>query len=118
MKSIKGRPISNDVEILIYTQEFKDYDGEKSKWVWNKEIFKNGPLSVEFDDPIFTKSEKLIKELDIIEKFYISKKGDRKLRITKIDKKRIEDINLELNEFHYSLFPEDRPKIRKVRKTK
>lgn len=114
MKSIKrGRPQDNDIPILVYTQEFKDYSGEKYKWVWDKIKSPNGPLSVEIDDPQFNISEKLLRELDKIEQKYIPKKGERKPRITKEDKQRIEQIENELIEFHYSLYPEDRPKTKK-----
>lgn len=114
MKSTnRGRPIENDTPILIYTQEFNVYNGEKQIWNWDKTKFKNGPISVEFFDPVFTVSEKLLKELEKINTKYLPKKGERKTRITKEDKQRIEIIEKELDEFHYSFWPEDRPKIRK-----
>jgi hypothetical protein len=115
MKSIKtqrGRPLENDAPLLIYTQEFKSYDGERHIWRWDKTKNKNGPISVEIFDNRFNISEKLLKELESIEKKYIPKKGDRKPRIIKEDKKRMEQIQHELEEFHYSLYPEDRPVIK------
>ena len=122
MKSIKGRgrPIESDEIIVKYTQNFRDHTDVKYKWEWDKEKFPNGPLSVTIDDPQFNTSEKLLRELEQIELKYIPKKGDRKPRIVKIDKQRIEEINRLLEEFHYGLYPEDAPiiKIRKNAKTK
>ena len=119
MKSIKrGRPQDNDEVILEYTQVFKDPKGEKITWIWNKNKFPNGPLSVEFDDPQFNVSEKLLRELDTLNKKYEPKKGERKPRITKEDKLRIESIENELEEFHYSLYAEDRPKTKKPKQKK
>jgi hypothetical protein len=113
MKSIsRGRPLENDVPLLIYTQEFKDYTGERHVWRWDKTKNKNGPISVEIFDPKFNTSEKLLKELENIEKKYIPKYGDRKPRIVKEDKKRMEQIQHELEEFHYSLYPEDRAVVK------
>jgi len=113
MKSTsRGRPIENDTPRLIYKQEFKDYKGEKYIWIFDKTKFNNGPLSVEIFDPQFNESEKLLRELEKLEDKYIPKKGDRKPRITKIDKQRMEQIQKELEEFHYNLFPEDRPVIK------
>ena len=114
-KTQRGRPQDNDVLILEYTQNFKDHNGITYKWVWNKNIFPNGPLSVEINDPQYITSDKLNRELENIEKKYIPKKGERKPRITKEDKQRMEQIEKELLEFHYSIFPEDKPII-KVRK--
>lgn len=108
MKSTKGRPVDNDTPILIYNQEFKDYTGEKFNWVWDKTKFLNGPLSVEIFDSEFNESEKLLREFEKLEEKYIPEKGNRKPRITKIDKQRMEQIQKELEEFHYNLYPEDR----------
>jgi hypothetical protein len=115
MKSIKsqrGRPVDNDTPILIYKQEFKDIKGEKHIWTYDKTKFSNGPLSVEIFDPRYNESEKLLRELEKLEDKYTPKKGDRKSRITKIDKQRMEQIQKELEAFHYSLYPEDRPSVR------
>lgn len=110
MKSInRGRPIENNIPKIIYTQKFKDYNGYSSIWTWNKIKFPNGPISVEFFDPVFIISEKLLKELERINVRYLPKKGERKNRITKEDKNRMIEIEKELEEFHYSLYPEDRP---------
>lgn len=113
----RGRPQDNDTPILEYIQEFKDYTGVKYKWIWNKHKSPNSPLSVEIFDPQFTVSEKLLRELELLEKKYETKVGGRKPRISKADKQRMEQIDKELEEFHYSLYPEDRPVI-KIRKSK
>lgn len=120
MKSTKpqrGRPQDNDTPVLEYIQEFKDYTGIKYKWEWNLNKFPNGPLSVEIFDPQFTISEKLLRELELLEKKYETKAGGRKPRVSKADKQRMEQIEKELEEFHYSIYPEDKPKI-KIRKVK
>jgi hypothetical protein len=120
MKSTKpsrGRPLDNDTPVLEYTQEFKDYTGIKYKWIWDKVKFPNGVMAVEIFDPQFAVSEKLLRELELLEKKYEVKDGGRKPRITKDDKQRMEQIEKELEEFHYSIYPEDKPKI-KIRKTK
>jgi len=111
-KSQRGRPVENDTPLLQYTQEFKDPKGEKYIWVWDKTKFNNGPLSVEIFDPQFNTSEKLLRELEKLEQKYQPKKGDRKPRITKADKQRMEQIQNELEEFHYSIYPDDRPATR------
>ena len=125
MKSIKGRgrPIENDTPLIEYTQVFKDIKGEKETWKWNT-LKSNGPVVIEFEDPRFNVSEKLLRELESLEKKYEPKKGERKPRVTKEDKLRMETIQKELEEFHYSLYPEDAPKIKKpkingkIKKTK
>jgi hypothetical protein len=108
----KGRPLENDTPKLIYTQEFKDHNGERFVWTWNKIKNPNGPISVEMYDPQFNKTDRLLLELKKIEDKYIPIKGERKPRITKEDKKNMEDIISEVDEFYYSFWPEDRPKIR------
>jgi hypothetical protein len=113
----RGRPQDNDTLILEYTQFFKDHNGSSYKWTWNKNISKSGPISVTIEDPQYAISDRLNRELESIEKKYIPKKGDRKPRVTKEDKLRMEQIEKELIEFHYSKFPEDRPNI-KIKKTK
>jgi hypothetical protein len=107
----------NDAPILVYTQEFRDHTGERHVWEWDKTKFKQGPLSVEIFDPRFINNDKLLKELEKLENKYIPKKGERKLRLTKIDKQRMEEIQKELDEIQYSFWPEDRPK-QKGRKPK
>lgn len=113
MKSIskssnKGRPTENITPILKYTQIFQDKDGCKYVWDWDLNISKHAPLSVTIDDPQYAFSEKLLKELDAINKKYITKGNERKKRVTKEDKQRIEQIELDLTEYHYGRFPEDR----------
>ena len=120
MKYIKGRgrPIDNDILILEYTQIFKDIKGEIQTWVWDKNKYPNGPLSVSIEDPQYNYSEKLLRELEVLDKKYLPKKGDRKPRVLKIDKERIEEINHLLEEFHYGIYPEDRPIIKKRKNAK
>jgi len=112
MKSIskssnKGRPVENITPILKYTQHFQDKDGTRYKWEWDLNISKHTPLSVEIDDPQYAFSEKLLKELDTLNKKYITKGSERKKRVTKEDKQRIEQIELDLTEYHNGRFPED-----------
>ncbi len=116
--SNKGRPTENITPIIKYTQIFKDFDGAKYTWVWDKEK-SSGPLSVTVDDPQYYKADKLVNELEVLNKKYLPKKGDRKPRILKVDKERIEAIEKELEDIHNSFFPEDRVviKIRKNGKT-
>ncbi len=112
MKYTRGRPKEPDNTIILqYTQNFKEHTGVKYKWIWDL-TKSNGPITVEIEDPQFHNSEKLLRELLILEKKYEPSKKGRKPRITKIDKLRMEQIQKELDEFHYSLYPEDRPKVR------
>ena len=111
-KSQRGRPVENDTPLLQYTQEFREHTGEKYIWVWDKIKSPNSPLSVTIEDPQYIVSEKLLRELEKLEQKYQPKKGDRKPRITKADKQRMEQIQHELEEFHYSIYPEDKPAIR------
>jgi hypothetical protein len=69
--------------------------------------------------PQYYKADKLVDELEALNKKYLPKKGDRKPRILKVDKERIEAIEKELEEFQYGIFPEDAPiiKVRKNGKT-
>lgn len=117
MKSIKGRgrPIENDVLILKYTQKFTDIFGNVYIWNFDKTKHPNGPYSVEIHNPIYDKADKIQKKIDNILKLYESKPGQRKKRITKADKNQIDSLTKNLEEFHYSLFPEDRPVV-KIRK--
>jgi hypothetical protein len=114
----KGRPIENDTPILQYTQNFKEHTGETFIWNWDKIKFPNGPLSVEIKDPQWSNFDKLENKLSILLSKYEVKKGQRKPRITKIDKIEIERIENEMNEIFYNFFPEDRPKVRKNAKIK
>lgn len=107
IKSGKGRPVENINPILKYTQNFEDKDGTKYKWEWDLTKSKSSPLSVEIDDPQYDFSEKLLKELDTLNKKYITKGSERKKRVTKEDKQRIEQIELDLTEYHNGRFPED-----------
>lgn len=119
-KESRGRPIDNDTPVLIYTQTFTDIKGEKYIWKWDKTKVSNGPLSVELFEPQYDKADKLQREIDSIERLYEPIKGERKKRITKVDKDKIEYLQKELLDFHYSFYPEERPiiKIRKNAKIK
>jgi len=117
MKSTRGRHVDNITPILKYTQIFKEYDGTVYTWIWDKEINPNGPLSVTINDPQYAVSDKLIKEIDAIEHKYLPKKGERKLRITKLDKDRLETLKKQLDGQHYYFYSEDFTKNGKIKTT-
>jgi len=109
MKSTRGRPKDNEnVLILEYTQTFKEHTGEKFVWKWDLNQSK-GPLSVEIFSTEYHVSDKLLRDIDEIEKKYIQKQGQRKPRITKEDNKRLDELKQQLQNEHYRLYPEDRP---------
>jgi len=113
MKSTKqGRPSDNITPILSYTQNFQDHNGITYKWVWDKNISKGSPLFVEIHDPVYNKSDRLIKQLQELENKYNPKNQERKPRITKADKELMESLQYQLEEEHYNHFPEDRPQIK------
>jgi hypothetical protein len=114
----RGRIAENDTPILQYTQEFKDHTGEIFTWIWDKTRHSNGPLSVEIKSPEWATFDKKEAQLSALNQKYVSKKNERKPRITKADKEAIETLEKELCEIFYNHYPEDRPKIRKPRKTK
>lgn len=114
----KGRPAENDTVIKVYTQEFKDHNGEIFIWEWDKNINPNGPLSVTIKDPQWTTYDKKEKQLVGLLEKYESKGKEHKQRITKADKLEIEQLESEMDEIFYSFYPEDRPKIRKKRTLK
>jgi len=114
----RGRIAENDTLILQYTQEFKEHTGETFTWEWDKTKFPNGPLSVEIKDPQWAQYDKKEKQLVELLAKYEFKKGERKPRVTKVDKELIEQLEHEMDEIFYSFYPEDRPKQRKSRKTK
>lgn len=108
MSSQRGRPKSgDDTPILEYTQIFKEHTGEKFVWKWDKVKFPNGPTSVEIFSNEYHISEKLLKDIDVIETKYIQKPGQRKPRITKEDNKKLDELKNQLENEHYRLFPED-----------
>lgn len=115
----RGRPknVEDFVPQIKYSTIYENQSKEKHIWNFDQNISTNGPISVEFTSPQFTISEKLLREFELLEKKYEIKVGGRKPRITKDDKQRMEQIEKELEEFHYSLYPEDRPKV-KIRKSK
>lgn len=114
----RGRTAENDTLIEVYTQEFKDHTNEVFIWEWDKTKWDKGPLSVEIKDPQWAQYDKKEKQLIELLAKYEVKKGERKQRITKVDKEVIEQLDSEINEIFYSFYPEDRPKIRKKRLTK
>ena len=114
----RGRVAENDTLIEVYTQVFKDHMGEVTTWNWDKTKFPNGPLSVEIKDPQCSQYDKKEKQLVELLAKYEVKKGERKPRVTKLDKEAIEQLENEMNEIFYSFYPEDRPKVRKQRVTK
>ena len=114
----RGRIAENDTPILQYTQEFKDHTGETFTWIWDKTKHSNGPLSVEIKDPVWATFDRKEKQLQTLLDKYEPKGNERKPRITKADKEAIEQLEYEINEIWYNNYPEDRPKVRKPRKTK
>ena len=114
----RGRIAENDTPILQYTQEFKDHTGETFTWIWDKTKHSNGQLSVEIKDPIWATFDRKEKQLQTLLDKYEPKGNERKPRITKADKEAIEQLEHEINEIWYNNYPEDRPKVRKPRKTK
>lgn len=114
----RGRQAENDTIIDVYTQEFKDHNGEVFIWDWDKTQFNRGPLSVEIKDPVWSTFDKKEKQLSNLLNKYEANGKERKPRITKADKLEIETLENEINEIWYNNFPEDRPKVRKKRGTK
>ena len=111
----RGRPVSevNNEPILVYTKRFEDIDGTTYIWNWDKTINPNAPISVSINDPRFNVTDKLLREFASIEKKYESKPGQRKLRISKVDNKRLEELKIQIENEHYKYYPEDEPKIHK-----
>lgn len=99
----RGRPKENDTPVLKYTQKFKHLDGSITTWVWDKTINKNGPISVETEYKGYGKIDKLLKEQADINNKYLAKEGERKPRILKIDKQRLEQIEIELEQEYKQL---------------
>lgn len=112
----RGRPEENITPILIYNQHFTDIDGTTYKWVWDKTVNDKGPLCVTIHEPKYDHIDKMLRELDSIDKKYLPKPDVRKQRVTKDDKLRIEELNQKLEHEHYRIFPEDRLKIKKLKK--
>jgi len=114
----KGRPIENDTVIEIYTQTFRDHNGEVFIWDWDKTINSKGPIRVIIIDPVWSTFDKKQHQLELLKIKYESKSNERKPRITKVAKLEMEMLENEINEIWYNNFPEDRPKVRKKRVTK
>jgi hypothetical protein len=114
----RGRQAENDTLILKYTQDFKDHTGTTYKWIWDKSISPNGPLSVEIKDKDWIEFDRKENQLNAILQKYEVKGNQRKPRITKVDKEAIEVLENEINEIWYGFYPEDRPKVRKNAKKK
>ena len=104
----RGRQVENDTIIEVYTQNFKDHNGEVFIWEWDKVQWEKGPISVEIKDPAWSKFDKLEKQLETLLSKYEVKGKERKPRITKADKLEIETLEKEINEIWYNTFPEDR----------
>ena len=102
----RGRPLDNDIPILVYTQNFQEYTGEKYKWEWDLNKSR-GPISVEITSLQYITSDKLVKEIDLLEKKYITKNGKRKPRMLKKDKELLEKLKQDLENEHYKFYPED-----------
>lgn len=122
MSNNRGRPIfkPNDIPLINYKQKFIDEDGTTYEWKFDKEKYPNGAYSIEIHDPRYNQSDKLIRELDIINKKYEIKPGQRKPRITKEDNLKILDLTQKIEDEHYRHFSDDRPqtKTRKNKKSK
>jgi hypothetical protein len=88
----RGRPSQNIEPIHKYTQTFNNEDRTISTWVWDKTICSKGPLYVDIEYPNSAGITKLEKEKFNIEKKYVAEPGQRKPRILKIDKQRLEEI--------------------------
>jgi hypothetical protein len=114
----RGRQTINDTTIKVYTQEFKDHNGEVFIWEWDKNINPQGPLSVTIKDPVWATFDRKEKQLQTLLDQYEPKGNERKPRITKADKELIEKLEHEINEIWYGFYPDDRPKIRKPRTPK
>lgn len=95
-KDNRGRPSENVVEKLIYTQTFNNLDGTTSVWEWDKTINKNGPISVDILYPNHQEIDKINKQKDKILSKYLAKPGERKPRILKVDKQRLEELEEKL----------------------
>lgn len=93
----RGRPKDNDVEVLQYTQIFKFPNGQIQTWVWDKIRHPRGPISVEIEYPKNKFIDSLEKEkADIINK-YMAVPGERKPRIQKKDKLKLEELEKLIN---------------------
>jgi hypothetical protein len=114
----RGRQAINDTVIKVYTQEFKDHNGEIFIWEWDKNTNPQGPLSVTIKDPVWATFDRKEKQLHVLLDKYESNGKERKQRITKADKLEIEQLENEINEIWYNNFPNDRPKVRKQRTLK
>jgi len=118
----RGRPSfkPENLPILEYEQNFEDEDGITYKWKFDLNKYPRGAYSVEIHDPRYNQSDKLIRELDIINKKYEIKSGQRKPRITKEDNLKILDLTQKIEDEHYRHFSDDRPqtKTRKNKKSK
>ena len=109
---MRGRPVENIVKKMEYIIDYGD-----SKWHYNLNKWPNGPYLVEHFDLKYDKLEKLYYKLEKIKKPKYHKNG-RKKRITKVDKKKISNIEKAYWTEHYKLFPNEKPKRRGRKSTK
>ena len=107
----RGRPPINVKIRKKYIMEFDD-----SKWYYDLDKFANGPYLVEINHPKLDKLEKLHLKLEKLKEPKYHENG-RKIRTTKINKKKIKNVEMAYWKEHYRLFPEDRPKKRGRRRT-
>ena len=90
----RGRPKETiPTKIFVYTQVFKNDDGGTTTWHWDKHKFPNGPYLVEMEEFIPPELEKLIRKRNKIIASYETPPGERKKRITKDDKLKLEELN-------------------------
>ena len=102
----RGRPKENIEIRKKYTMEFDD-----SKWYYDLDKFENGPYLVEIKHPELDKLEKLHLKLKRLKEPKYHENG-RKIRTTKINKRKMELVEKAYWKEHYRLFPEDKPKKR------
>ena len=109
----RGRPAQGElVAKRKYTLEFED-----STWYFDLDKFANGPYLVEHYSPEHDKLEKLHIKWQQLEQPEYQQNG-RKKRITKDRVKEIEASKALYWKEHYRLFPEDKPKVRKKRRSR
>jgi len=98
-KDNRGRPKEIEaIKLMVYTQIFKHEDGSVHTWYWDKNRHLNGPYLVEIEEFIDPELEKLIKQRNKIIASYETPPGERKKRITKEDKLKLEELNGKIEE--------------------
>lgn len=106
----RGRPSfkPENLPILEYEQNFSDVDGTTYKWKFDLNKYPRGAYLIEIHDPRYNQSDKLIRELDIINKKYEVKSG-RKPRVTKEDNLRIQTLKKQIEDEYYRHFADEKP---------